>query len=146
MIRFPFLYYFLCLLYFCAEIFLYLYNVAICKDLFYNSISSNTGCKFICDFIDLRLPWCKNCGENHKCCIIFKSSNPQRFGTFMCNNEKQRNEEAPSTISLWSHLNNIKEVFRNENYVPDDEVLYMSKCVVYNRWIYMIIFIQPCSQ
>ena len=64
----------------------------------------------------------------------------------MCNNEKQRNEEAPSTISLWAHLNNIKEVFRNENYVPDDEVLYVFKCVVYNRWIYMIIFIQPCSQ
>lgn len=40
----------------------------------------------------------------------------------MCNNEKQRNEEAPSTISLWAHLDNIKEVFKNENYLPNDEV------------------------
>jgi hypothetical protein len=42
----------------------------------------------------------------------------------MCNNEKQRNEEAKSlsTISLWAHLDNIREVFQNENYIPDDEV------------------------
>ena len=42
----------------------------------------------------------------------------------MCNNEKQRNEEAKclSTISLWAHLDTIKEVFTNENYTPDDEV------------------------
>ncbi|CAB3988741.1 myotubularin-related 2-like isoform X3 [Paramuricea clavata] len=48
------------------------------------------------------------------------------FGTFMCNNEKQRNEEAKSlsTISLWAHLDNIREVFQNENYIPDDEVLH----------------------
>lgn len=72
------------------------------------------------DFIDLPLP---TVGAKIAAKIIVALLlNPERFGTFMCNNEKQRNEEAPSSISLWAHLNNIKEVFRNENYAPDDEV------------------------
>lgn len=42
----------------------------------------------------------------------------------MCNNEKERGEEgrALHTVSMWAHLDNVQERFRNENYVLKDEV------------------------
>ncbi|XP_028414380.1 uncharacterized protein LOC114537531 [Dendronephthya gigantea] len=48
------------------------------------------------------------------------------FGTFACNNDKERNEETNclSSISLWAHLDNIQDEFRNENYIFDEEVLH----------------------
>ena len=61
-------------------------------------------------------------------CLIYKNTrfffHSLRFGTFMCNNDKQRNDEAKSlsTISLWAHLDNIRDAFTNENYLPNDEV------------------------
>jgi hypothetical protein len=61
-------------------------------------------------------------------CLIYKKTrfffHSLRFGTFMCNNDKQRNDEAKSlsTISLWAHLDNIRDAFTNENYLPNDEV------------------------
>jgi hypothetical protein len=56
----------------------------------------------------------------------------------MCNNEKQRNDEAKSlgTISLWAHLDNIREVFTNENYLPDDEVWDFGACTISHSIIY----------
>ena len=50
-----------------------------------------------------------------------------RFGTFMTNNEKERDEEGIvlCTVSLWAHLDHIQNTFKNEDYVPNDQVHFI---------------------
>ena len=50
----------------------------------------------------------------------------------MTNNERERDEEGIvlCTVSLWAHLDHIQNTFKNEDYVPNDQVhMHAASCI-----------------
>eukprot|EP01132_Coremiostelium_polycephalum_P005536 gene5536-6895_t len=51
-----------------------------------------------------------------------------QYGTFLCNNEKERKAIKKSTLSLWTHLLTIQDQFLNVFYDPNNKQILIPDC------------------